>query len=222
MSGAIVKMLVDYETLVAAVREALPGKCPGWVNVDEDSSKIGCTVFKLRQDQLGDNLGEVKVRKVGDCSELSYEGSQRLPNRFFTQEEMDTLKAARPDLDFIHRCAELSRKKRKEGDELHRRREEHFDKVIQAMFNGLYNDVALQGGLQLMGEEGQIEPQVGSGTGRQLGRQGGTLERVKTARELFETGVPKTKACKRAHTDPRTYDRYAAEIIDWEDEDPPN
>jgi len=177
MSGKIIEMLIDYETLVAAVKESLLGKCPGWVDLDKESD-IGCTVFKLRHWQLGDNLGEVKVRKVGDRSELSFSGPQRLPNCFSTQEEMDALKAARPDLDFTHRCAELSRKEREEGNELHRQREEHFDKVIRAMFNGLYHDVTLQRALQakdnelviraltgLAGEELELkaEPQADSG-----------------------------------------------------------
>ncbi len=52
-----------------------------------------------------------------------------------------------------------------------------------------------------------------------LGTQGGTLERVKEARGLVESGIPKTEACKRAHTDPRTYDRYVAEVMDWSIDD---
>lgn len=53
---------------------------------------------------------------------------------------------------------------------------------------------------------------------RAHGVQGSTLDRVAEARSLIEAGVPKTKACKRAGTDVRTYDRYAASFVDWEDE----
>jgi len=52
---------------------------------------------------------------------------------------------------------------------------------------------------------------------KSLGTQGGTLERVKSARELVEGGTPKTEACRRAHIDPRTYDRYVEEFVDWGD-----
>lgn len=51
---------------------------------------------------------------------------------------------------------------------------------------------------------------------RKLGPHGGTLDRVREARELWQGGVPKTTACKRAGIDPRTYDRYADDVIDWE------
>jgi len=51
---------------------------------------------------------------------------------------------------------------------------------------------------------------------RPLGTQGGTMERVKTARDLVERGTKKTEACKRAHVDPRTYDRYVESYVDWE------
>jgi hypothetical protein len=140
---AKIELRIDYETLVAVVREALPGKFH-WVDFDEESM-LGCTVFKLRQRQLGDNLGEVMVRKVVDRSDLSYHGPQRLLDRRDpTQEEIDTLKAARPDMDWLQRGDELWRKIREEGDELHRRREEHFGKVIKAMFSGLYHDPILQ------------------------------------------------------------------------------
>ena len=48
------------------------------------------------------------------------------------------------------------------------------------------------------------------------GTQGGTLDRAREARELIGSGETKTAACKRAGIDPRTFDRYASEIIDWE------
>ena len=52
-------------------------------------------------------------------------------------------------------------------------------------------------------------------SGRELGTQGGTLERVKEARRLItEDGLTKTAACKKAGTDPRTYDRYTVEVMD--------
>ncbi len=66
--------------------------------------------------------------------------------------------------------------------------------------------------------ESETKPaEKGVGKPKPSGTQGGTLARVKTARGLIEQGEPKTKACKRAHIDPRTYDRYVAEIIDWEE-----
>ncbi len=48
-----------------------------------------------------------------------------------------------------------------------------------------------------------------------LGTHGGTMDRVREARELVEQGVPKTAACKRVGIDTRTYDRYVDQIIDW-------
>jgi hypothetical protein len=47
------------------------------------------------------------------------------------------------------------------------------------------------------------------------GTQGGTLDRAREARELIESGTLKTEACKRAHIDPRTYDRYAENFVNW-------
>ena len=54
---------------------------------------------------------------------------------------------------------------------------------------------------------------------RAHGVQGSTMERVKEARALWEAGTPKTRACKRAGIDPRTYDRYVLDVIDVEDAD---
>jgi CHAT domain-containing protein len=85
-------------------------------------------------------------------------------------------------MDWLQRGDELWRKIREEGDELHRRREEHFGKVIKAMFSGLYHNPILQRALlaegnvlqlkflaRLAGEELELpqpteaEPQVDSG-----------------------------------------------------------
>lgn len=54
---------------------------------------------------------------------------------------------------------------------------------------------------------------------RALGPHGGTLDRVREARTLMERGEPKTRACRRAGIDPRTFDRYAADVVDWEELD---
>lgn len=61
----------------------------------------------------------------------------------------------------------------------------------------------------------ECEPTQPQTATQPLGTYGGTLERVKDARALYEQGIPKTTACKRAHIDPRTYDRYVEEFIDW-------
>ena len=47
---------------------------------------------------------------------------------------------------------------------------------------------------------------------RKLGSHGGTMDRVREARELIETGEHKTTACRRAGIDIRTYDRYVLDI----------
>ncbi len=66
---------------------------------------------------------------------------------------------------------------------------------------------------EMMQPEGEAE---GEGVPKsKQGQQGGTLDRVKEARELFEGGMPKTAACKKAHVDPRTYDRYVDQFVDW-------
>lgn len=49
-----------------------------------------------------------------------------------------------------------------------------------------------------------------------LGLHGGTLDRVREARSLVDAGEPKTTACRRAGVDPRTYDRYVDQFVDWE------
>jgi hypothetical protein len=49
----------------------------------------------------------------------------------------------------------------------------------------------------------------GGGRASRLGLHGGTLDRVREARGLIERGEKKTRACRRAGIDPRTYDRYA-------------
>jgi hypothetical protein len=55
---------------------------------------------------------------------------------------------------------------------------------------------------------------------RALGTHGGTIDRVREARKLIEEGESKTKACRRVGIDPRTYDIYVEDIIDWEKEPP--
>jgi hypothetical protein len=69
--------------------------------------------------------------------------------------------------------------------------------------------------IELWPEARSALPAEGGPT-RKLGAHGTTLLRVKDARALIERGTPKTRACKQARTDIRTYDRYAAEVIDWE------
>jgi hypothetical protein len=54
-----------------------------------------------------------------------------------------------------------------------------------------------------------------------LGPHGGTLARVLDARRLIEQGEKKTRACKKAGIDTRTYDRYLVEALDWETEPKP-
>lgn len=52
---------------------------------------------------------------------------------------------------------------------------------------------------------------------RKLGLHGGTLDRVREAKELIDQGRAKTKteACKRVGIDKRTYDRYVDLFVDW-------
>jgi len=54
---------------------------------------------------------------------------------------------------------------------------------------------------------------------RPHGTQGGTLDRVREARELLKSGEAKnkTEACKRVSIDTRTYDKYADLFVDWDD-----
>lgn len=66
---------------------------------------------------------------------------------------------------------------------------------------------------------GGAAAESGRTTERPVGPQGGTMERVKEARELVEGGMSKTEACRRARTDTRTYDRYVAELVDWDAHD---
>jgi len=52
--------------------------------------------------------------------------------------------------------------------------------------------------------------------GAPRGTQGGTLDRVREARELIEREhLPKTTACKRVGIDPRTYDKHCDLVINW-------
>ena len=67
--------------------------------------------------------------------------------------------------------------------------------------------------LPLGGSQGQASQNT-----RAHGTQGGTLDRAAEARSLIEAGVPKTKACRRAGIDVRTYDRYVDLLVDWGDE----
>lgn len=64
-----------------------------------------------------------------------------------------------------------------------------------------------------------LEPIRGKRAGRTQGLHGGTLARVKEAYDLVQGGEPKTRACRRVGIDPRTYDRYVEEVIDWNSED---
>lgn len=164
--GTIIELLIDYEVLVAAVREALSSKS---IDFDEESD-IGSTVFKLRHWQLGDNMGEVKVRKVGDhrC-ELSYGDplyllSDRLTpdadlveqNKKMSSKILDALKDGKPAKGLLQQGAELVHKIYEQEDELYRRKQRYFNQVIQAMFNWLYHDHLLQRALQAEGNEEAI------------------------------------------------------------------
>jgi hypothetical protein len=52
------------------------------------------------------------------------------------------------------------------------------------------------------------------------GAHGDTLSRVKEVRDLMESGgIKKTAACKRVGIDPRTYDKYVWDLVDWKAED---
>lgn len=53
---------------------------------------------------------------------------------------------------------------------------------------------------------------------RAKGTHGSTLDRVREARGLVETGEGKTKACQRAGIDTRTYDRHVDGVIDFDRE----
>jgi hypothetical protein len=163
---AIIELPIDYETSVAAVREALPGKSPGWIDFDEESD-IGCTVFKLRHWQLGDNMGEVKVRKVRDRSELSYREPPYLPSDRRTPDAdlleqnrkmsskilaLNDAKSAKAK-DLLQQGAELVGKIYEQEEELYRRKKRYFEQAIQAMFNWLYHDTILRRALQAEGNE---------------------------------------------------------------------
>lgn len=66
--------------------------------------------------------------------------------------------------------------------------------------------------------QAELEPIKKRMASQPKGAHGDTLSRVKDARKLIEGGMPKTAACKRAHTDPRTYDRHIADVLDWKDD----
>jgi hypothetical protein len=189
--GTIIELLIDYEVLVAAVREALSSKS---IDFDKESD-IGYTVFKLRHWQLGDNMGEVKVRKVGDHrSELSYGEplyllSDRLTpdadlveqNKKLSREILDAINAGESAIaiDLLQQGAEVTGKIYEQEEELYRRKQRYFEQAIQAMFNWLYHDTILRRALQTEGNEEAIrqlawlageelsattdEPQAGSG-----------------------------------------------------------
>ena len=75
---------------------------------------------------------------------------------------------------------------------------------------------------RLLTDEGDPVPSTAPAEGkarRKLGAHGSTLDRVKEARGLVEAGMPKTKACKRAKIDTRTYDRYVEEFVNWGDDE---
>jgi len=156
MSSGIYEMLIPYDTLVAAVREALPGYC-NWVELDE-KTMTGCTVFKLSYRELGDDLGEVSLRKVGaGRTELFIQGPRLLLSRQPTQEEKDALKAIHDKDERLQQELDLLHKIDNERDELHRRRKKHFRDVIQTMFNRLYHDTTLRRALQAAGNELMIK-----------------------------------------------------------------
>ena len=58
------------------------------------------------------------------------------------------------------------------------------------------------------------EESTDDGDSGKRGTHGGTLARVREAKELVDKGATKTEACSRAHTDPRTYDRYLPQLLD--------
>jgi len=153
------ELLIPYEVLVAAVREALPGYAHGWVDFTE-KTMLGCTIFHLRQEQLGDKLGHVKVRKLGEGrTELSTSGPQRLPSRSLTQQEKDSLKGAPQQ-----RILDVLRKIDNEADELNHRKKEHFNAVVRVLFNRLNEDVLLRRAIEAA-QPDTSEPSSGDGVG---------------------------------------------------------
>jgi hypothetical protein len=177
--GAIIELLIDYEVLVAAVREALSSKSIDFVK----GSDIGGTVFKLRHWQLGDNMGEVKVRKVGDHrSELFTEDPPYLPsdrrmpdadlveqNKKLSRKIDDAINAGESAIaiDLLQQGAEVTGKIYEQEEELYRRKKRYFEQAMQAMFSGLRHDHLLQRALLAEGNEETIR-QLASWAGEEL------------------------------------------------------
>ena len=81
---------------------------------------------------------------------------------------------------------------------------------VQPLWQELRSELQLQG---------WIDEPTAAKRCRKLGPQGGTLDRVKEARALIEQGETQKEACRRAGCDLRTYQRYAPEFANWEEEE---
>jgi len=147
--GGIYPRSMCYDDLVPAVREALERCFAGWEEYVREETSTGRTVFKFDHIEFGNDVGEVRVRRIdASLSELSVRGPKELPSRQMTQEEIDALKAIPDKEDRLQRQLDLYRKIDDERERLHRRRQQHCGDIIKAMFARLRADGAVRGDWQ--------------------------------------------------------------------------
>ena len=138
---------LEFDILDAAINECLPGYVPaGWVEFTRRQIAPASTLYDMylqREGDLGD-LGQLIVRKGGAAKSLMYVTHPKRPRRKnLSQQEWESQQFSqypseerfRRKLDFLSRYAD-------EAEELYRRRKEHQERIIQALFNRLSDDSA--------------------------------------------------------------------------------
>ncbi len=206
----IIQYPVPFDILDAAVNECLKGYC-NWGTYQRVPVTPASTTYKLTGNR-DEDLGVVHVRKVGErLTELCL---ARPPNV-----RLKPTPEQRADAGGWRAWREAEKAQNRD-------RWSYVQTVYSALCSRLADDGMWDEVLQREAAGAVPAPEQPASNGEalppasqkkrdKLGTQGGTLDRVREARELVESGVPKTTACKRARIDSRTYDRYVADFINW-------
>ena len=218
--GGIYPRSMSYDDLVPAVREALQRCFAGWEKYVREDTSTGCTVFTFDHIEFGNDVGEVRVRRIdASISELSVRGPKELPIRQMTQEEIDALKSIPDKEDRLQRQLDLYRKIDDERERLHRRRQQHCGDVIEAMFARLHADGAVreawqaQALLQTLTEEAADKRRVGAPPIEERADVERMCEEGRQYLERLAKGVSKELAAQHVGRSRKTLNGYVIRLL---------
>lgn len=133
---------LPWDVLDIAIQECIYGYAPGFVDYSHEIKNPGYSIFKLSQEQLGP-LGEAVLRKRSEkITELSW------PNPPYPDMEFVTASDIIWKPNYIRSTHNGNVKLNSEQlkfkiEELYQKRCDHLERVLQACFNRLVQDVGL-------------------------------------------------------------------------------